>query len=102
MQNGLPVKNFKTITQRDVDINQRLGIIEVMARKTTVSEILRKTIRNSGESQRGICRATGLDPAALCRFMSGQTGLTTTSVDKLAAYFGLELVKKRRTRRKKG
>ena len=59
-----------------------------------VSEMLRKTIAKSGLSRFSISRATGIDQAALSRFMNRQVGLNTTSVDILAKYFGLELVHK--------
>ena len=63
-----------------------------MARKAvTVSEQLRQAIERSGMSRYAICKATGIDKAAMSRFMAGKTGFSTSSVDKLAALLGLEL-----------
>ena len=61
-----------------------------------MSEQLRQAIEQSGMSHYAICKAAGLDQAAMSRFMSGKSGLATSSVDKLAALFNLELKPKGR------
>jgi len=71
-----------------------------MPRKpTTISGQLRLAIKKSGMTQYAICKETGIDKAAMSRFMSKGTGLTTATVDKLADVLGLELVPKKRKRR---
>lgn len=57
----------------------------------TISGQLREAIERSGESRYAIAQATGVNQAALSRFVRGQSGLTSDSIDKLAAYLGLEL-----------
>jgi plasmid maintenance system antidote protein VapI len=66
----------------------------------TVSEALRKAIRESGLNAMELARATGVDNAALYRFLSDERGLTLASVDRLAEYLGLELTQKRRAKRR--
>ncbi|MBU4271381.1 MAG: helix-turn-helix domain-containing protein, partial [Planctomycetes bacterium] len=39
-----------------------------------------------------IAKETGIDAAALCRFVQGKMGLTTDTLDKLTEYLGLRIV----------
>lgn len=66
------------------------------SRRTSVSETLRKTIEDSGLSLLEIERQTGVSNAIINRFIHGKRGLNLSSVDRLAEFFGLELVKRRR------
>lgn len=52
---------------------------------------LRQAIRDSGQSQLGISRATGVGQAILSKFLSGSRGLSVTSIEKLVEHLGLEL-----------
>ena len=52
---------------------------------------LRQAIRDSGQSQLGISRATGVQQAILSKFLSGSRGLSITSIEKLVEHLGLEL-----------
>ena len=71
-----------------------------MDKKATVSAVLRQAIMNSDQNRDSISHATGIDRAALSRFVHRQVGLNTTSVDILADYLGLKLVPKgKKTRR---
>lgn len=67
-----------------------------MAKKTSKSEpisgAIRRAIEKSGMSRYEICKATGIDKAGMSRFMSGERGLTTASLDKLAPLLGLRIV----------
>jgi hypothetical protein len=65
------------------------------AKQTITSELL-KAIRASGQSHGFIARATGIDKAALGRFVSGNQSLRLDRADTLAAHFGLVLTKKDR------
>jgi transcriptional regulator with XRE-family HTH domain len=69
-----------------------------MARRLTqIGGALRKAIDVAGESgvsRYRISKDTGVEQSALSRFMSGERGLDLVSVEKLAEYLGLELVKK--------
>ena len=47
-------------------------------------------------SQYRLAKIAGVDKGALSRFVHGQRGLMTSSVDKLADALGLELVEKKR------
>ena len=67
------------------------------AKRTQLSDQVRQAIDGSGESRYAICKATGLDPTALSRFMSGERGISTTMLDTLADYLELDIVSRRRT-----
>lgn len=57
----------------------------------TVSESLRREIERSGITRYRIAQDTGIAESQLSRFISGQVGLRQETIDKLAAYLGLEL-----------
>ena len=53
-----------------------------------------------GVTRYRIAKDTGISQAALSRFMSGEQGLGVELVELLADYLGLEIVIRRRARRK--
>jgi plasmid maintenance system antidote protein VapI len=57
----------------------------------TISEQLRAAIQDSGLSHNELAKATGVNQPSISRFVSGDRGLGSESIDKLAAYLGLEL-----------
>ena len=61
-------------------------------RRPTISEQLRKAITASGLSRCEIAKQSGIEQSALSRFMSGERGLSTSTLDKLADALGLEVV----------
>jgi transcriptional regulator with XRE-family HTH domain len=66
-----------------------------MARKPKrlkLTDQIRKALAECGETRYRICKNTGLAPAALCRFQSGERGLSTESLDTLAEYLGLSII----------
>ena len=65
------------------------------AKRIKMSDRIRQLIDDSGMSRYRIAKESGLDQAALSRFMQG-TGITTESLDKLADSLDLEI------RRRKG
>ena len=67
------------------------------ARKRTgsegrISEQVRAAIRSSGMTRADLCHRTGLEQAALSRFVNRKTGLTLASLDRLAEVLNLDLV----------
>ena len=62
-------------------------------RKETISDQLRRFIRDSGISRNQLCKLTGMDPSHLHRFYHGTGRLTNDMVDKLADALRLRLVK---------
>jgi len=62
-------------------------------RPETLSDQLRRIIADSELSRHAICKAAGIDPAHLYRFVHDKPGgrLTTDSVDKLGAVLRLRL-----------
>lgn len=72
--------------------NRRGRILSVSKRQQTVTEAVRRAVEKSGALQIQICEATGIDKAALSRFMAGRTSLTLTSVDRLAEVLGLVMI----------
>ena len=62
-----------------------------MAKRLSLSEQVRRAINSSGQSQYRICKETGVDKATLSRFMAGERGLSTSTLDLVVEYLGLEL-----------
>jgi plasmid maintenance system antidote protein VapI len=65
----------------------------------TLSDVLRRTILDSGKALIAIERETGVQRMSIARFLEGKTSLRLDKADRLADFFGLEL---RPARRKKG
>ena len=67
-----------------------------MAKKktATLSNVLRRTINESGLSFYRIAKDTGITSQSLLRFQRGDQSLRLDKVDVLAEYLGLQLVKK--------
>jgi plasmid maintenance system antidote protein VapI len=61
-----------------------------------ISDLLRRTIAESGLPYLTLERATGIARASIMRFVRGSQFLRLDLADRLAAYFGLELQPKRR------
>jgi transcriptional regulator with XRE-family HTH domain len=56
-----------------------------------ISEQLKSYMRASGQSTCGIARATGINKAAISRFLAGKRSLGLVSLEKLAQHLGYEL-----------
>jgi len=72
-----------------VDLSEGMVIINTMASKRTMSELLREGL-SEAESIRAVAKATGLRHSSLLRFLSGKQSLRLDLADKLAAHFGIE------------
>jgi plasmid maintenance system antidote protein VapI len=57
----------------------------------TFSDQLRVAIKNSGLTQYRLSQEAGINRSILTRFVSGQRGLTSDSIDRLMKCLGLEL-----------
>ena len=57
----------------------------------SIGDQLKMFIRQSGKNNNRIAVATGISRSAIGRFLSGERGLDLVSIEKLAAYFNLEL-----------
>lgn len=69
----------------DINCSGRMHCME------TVTEQLRRAVEACGQSRYAICAATGIDKAAMSRFMVNGTGLHSASIDKLCLHLGLVL-----------
>jgi hypothetical protein len=58
----------------------------------TMTDVLRRAIRDSGLPLLTISREAGIQRASLIRFTRGSQSLRLDVADRLAAYFGLVLV----------
>ena len=61
-------------------------------KRKSFSEQIRDAIRDSGYTRYKISKETGIEQSALSRFMSGQSGLSTSTLDLLAELLDLEIV----------
>jgi len=66
------------------------------------SDTLRSVVqrRTANQGLRQLSRETGIDPAVLSKFQSGQTGLSLATIDALCRVLGLRLVEVKREQRK--
>jgi transcriptional regulator with XRE-family HTH domain len=67
----------------------------------SMSDTLKRAIRESGKTVYEICKATGLDKGAMSRFLSNTTDLRLESIDKLCTFLGLELTPKSKRKGRK-
>jgi len=65
----------------------------VPKKKPKVSEVLRKAVKDSGQSMYALSKGSGLSYAIIWRFVSGDRTLSQNAIDQLCEYLGLELVK---------
>jgi plasmid maintenance system antidote protein VapI len=57
----------------------------------TMTQVLKKAIRESGLPHLALERDTGVDRTSIMRFLAGRRSLRLDKADALAEYFGLEL-----------
>jgi transcriptional regulator with XRE-family HTH domain len=62
-----------------------------MGRKT-ISDQLREAIKTCGKTRYQISQESGIDEAALSKFMNEKVGLSLPTIDKLCECIGAELV----------
>ena len=62
--------------------------------RVPISDLLRRTIVESGMSYNALQKATGVTRASIMRFVRGSQSLRLDMADRLAEYFGLELRKR--------
>ena len=67
-----------------------------------LSDQVRSAITTCGLTRYRIAQETGISEATLCRFMSGERGLTMTALDTLAEFLDLRLTMAGKPIRKKG
>ncbi|VTR92751.1 addiction module antidote protein : Marine sediment metagenome DNA, contig: S01H1_S24678 OS=marine sediment metagenome GN=S01H1_60234 PE=4 SV=1: HTH_3 [Gemmata massiliana] len=68
-----------------------------MVPETSISEVLRRAVLESGLPLLRLAQETGIQRASLSRFVRGKNSLRLDVADKLAAYFGLRLTSSERT-----
>jgi len=71
-------------------------------KRTKFSDQIRKAVKESTISRYAIYKQTGIDQAALSRFVNGKMGLSLENLDLLAEMLGLEVVSRRRKPKKGG
>jgi transcriptional regulator with XRE-family HTH domain len=64
-----------------------------------ITETVRQAILNCGMTRYELAKRSGVTQAALSRFVHGQRGLLTTTLDRLCPVLGLELVPVKSSRR---
>ena len=65
---------------------------------STLTAVLRDAIVESGVSYKALSRDTGVARASIMRFVRGDQSIRLDVADRLAAFFGLELVGRTRER----
>jgi transcriptional regulator with XRE-family HTH domain len=67
-------------------------------KKPPISELLRKAIAESNIPYLVLERETGVVRTSIMRFVRGETSHRLDKANRLAEYFGLELVRKRKAK----
>jgi plasmid maintenance system antidote protein VapI len=62
--------------------------------KSPISDLLRRTIAESGIAYYSLEREIGVKRSSILRFVRGEQSIQLDLADRLAAYFGLKLVKR--------
>ncbi|MCC6486354.1 MAG: helix-turn-helix transcriptional regulator [Candidatus Hydrogenedentes bacterium] len=65
----------------------------------SITETLKRAIRDSGKSLKSIAQETGVERMSISRFMSGAQTLRLDKADILCAYFGIEISQKQKPRK---
>ena len=73
-------------------------------RSPTLTDQIRQAVETCGKTRYQIAQETGVDQASLCRFVSGERGLSVENLDLVAECIGLRVVvegkpKKRKAKR---
>jgi hypothetical protein len=63
-----------------------------MKKRPPLTEQLRQAMETSGQTRYAISKATGISAVTLCRFASGERGLSMEALNALAEHLGLRLV----------
>lgn len=63
-----------------------------MPKRTKLSDQVRAAIDGCGMTRYAIAKETGIAESTLCRFMSGERGLPTKTLDRLADFLELNIV----------
>lgn len=71
-----------------------------MSTNLTITETLRKAMRDSGLPHLTISEATGVPRPSVIRFLRGEQSIRLDLADKLAEHFGLILTPKKTAKRK--
>ena len=72
------------------------NIPSIMARsRAALSDQLRQAITNSDLTRYRICVECDIDQGTMSKFMVGQVGMSLETLDRLVAFLGLELVKRK-------
>lgn len=66
--------------------------------RATLSDELRDCVERDGRAPHAIALEAGISPACLSRFLAGKRGMTTETLDALAATLGLHLTAPSRPR----
>lgn len=84
-------------TKKTVDDSTRVCMISyTVATSSPITDTLRRVIAKSGMTNKALARETEVHRPSIIRFMRSEQSLRLDMADKLAVYFGLELVPTKR------
>jgi plasmid maintenance system antidote protein VapI len=66
----------------------------------SMTDALRRVIADSGLSHNALAAKTGVQRMSIVRFLNGSQSLRLDAADKLAAFFGLEVVQRKQRKDK--
>jgi len=65
---------------------------DMAAKHIKFSDQIRQAVNGSGHTRYAIAKATGIAESTLCRFISGERGLPTKTLDRLADFLHLGII----------
>ncbi len=64
-----------------------------MSKQLPFVDQIRRALRESGQSEGAVARATGIDKAVISRFLSCKAFPRESALNRLAAHLGLKIIK---------
>lgn len=76
------------------DVVRTIGFMKT-TKRTQFADQIRQAVRESGLTPYRICQDTEIDQAMMSRFLAGRMWLGEATMNRLAEYLGLEVVKRK-------
>jgi transcriptional regulator with XRE-family HTH domain len=75
-------------------------IATMATKRISMSEQIRRAIRDSGMTRYRICQEIGITQPSMTRFMQGKAWLSMPTLDKIAELLDLDIVAGKRSKKK--
>ncbi|MFI5461225.1 MAG: helix-turn-helix domain-containing protein [Isosphaerales bacterium] len=73
-------------------------MMSMATKRKRLSDQIRDAVDASGMSRYAICKAIGLSQGTMSRFMSGRSGISSETMDRIGELLDLEIRPRRKTK----